>query len=195
MLQSTERDFVCAPATTAASFVSPAAGLCLLGLTTGLFGLHSAGLFPFSAEALGLCLLYGAAGQIVCGLLAWRRQNPFISILCIAFGLFWLSQLAMVALPAAGIGRAPQTSAASSYLVMWGLFTTILFAGAARYGRELQIVLAAMGIFLLLLAAGTTFGTLFLKAAGGMGIACGLSALYAGLALLLHHTGERGEAH
>jgi len=182
MLQSTERNFVCAPA---ASSVAPAAGLALLGLTTGLFGLHVAGLFPFGAEALALGLLYGAAGQIGCGMLAWRRQNPYASVLCIAFGLFWLSQLAMVALPAAGIGQAPQASAASSYLAMWGLFTTILFTGAARYGRELQIVLAAMGLFLLLLSAGTALGTPVLPAAGGMGIACGLAAVYTGTVRLL----------
>ncbi len=176
MLQSTERDFACVPAASAASSVAPAAGLLLLGLTTTPFGLHVAGLFPFGAEALGLWLLYGAAGQIVCGLLAWRRQNPFSSVLCIAFGLFWLSQLAMVALPAAGIGQAPQPSAASSYLAMWGLFTTILFTGAPRTGRELQVVLATMGLFLLLLAAGTTFGTT-------------LSAAYAGTARLLRLSG------
>ena len=165
---------------------APAAGLIALGLTTILLSLYHAGFFPFGPAALGMGLFYGALGQIAAGLAAWRRHNAFGAVLGTAFGLFWLSLIALVVLPEAGFGRAPQPSALSSYLALWGLFTTILYTGAGRFGRELQIFLAMFGLFLLLLAAGAAVGSPLLNAmAGGEGMACGLAGIYAGTLRLL----------
>lgn len=185
MLQPTLRDFAGAQAAEQEATAAPAATLIALGLTTMLLSLQHAGFFPFGAAALGVGLFYGALGQIAAGLAAWKKHNAFGAILGTAFGLFWLSQIAMVVLPETGFGRSPQPSALSSYLALWGLFTTVLFTGAGRFGRELQIFLAMLGLFLLLLAAGAAAASPLLNAvAGGEGIACGLAGIYAGIVRL-----------
>lgn len=185
MLQPTFKTFADAPAADQATTAAPAATLIILGLTTILLSLYHAGFFPFGAAALGMGLFYGALGQIASGLVAWKRNNAFGAVLGTAFGLFWLSQVAMVVLPKTGFGQAPQPSGLSSYLALWGLFTTILYTGTGRLGRELQIFLAMLGLFLLLLAAGAAAESPLLDAvAGGEGIACGLAGIYAGIVRL-----------
>jgi hypothetical protein len=182
MLQPTIRDFTDAPTIDQAATDAPASSLIVLGLTTILFSLHHAGYFPFSGAALGMGLFYGALGLIGAGLVAWKRHQTFSAVLATAFGLFWLSLVALVVLPETGFGRAPQSSALSSYLALWGLFTSILFAGASRLSRELLIFLAMLALFLLLLAAGAAAESPLLNAlAGGEGIACGLAGIYAGI--------------
>jgi len=182
MLQPTIREFATAPATDQAATEAPALSLIVLGLTTILFSLHHAGFFPFSGAALGTGLVYGALGLITAGLVAWKRHQVFSAVLGTAFGLFWFSLIALVIMPETGFGRAPQSSALSSYLALWGLFTSILLTGASRLGRELVICLSMLAIFLLLLAAGAAAESYLINAlAGGEGIACGLTAIYAGL--------------
>jgi succinate-acetate transporter protein len=192
MLQSTIRNFPGTPEASRAASDAPAGSLIVLGLTAMLFSLYHAGFFPFGGAALGMGLFYGALGQMAAGLRAWKRHNAFGAVLGVAFGLFWLSQVAMVALPETGFGRAPAPLALSSYLALWVLFTSILFSEAGRFGRELQIFLALLGLFLLLLAAGAAAGSPLLNAvAGGEGMACGLAGLYAGITRLMSEAGER----
>lgn len=185
MFHSTTRDFACESPATGEVSGAPAAGLIALGLNTLLFGLYHADLFPFGEAMLAMGLFYGALGQIAAGLTAWRKQNAFGTVLCTAFGLFWLSQIALVVLPATGFGWAPQAAASSIYLAMWGLFTTILFNGSRRLDLELAVVFALLAALLFLLAAGIASGNQTLLAAAGCeGIGCGFSAIYAGVARL-----------
>ena len=185
MLQPTVRDFTAAPATDQAATDAPASSLIVLGLTTILFSLHYAGFFPFGWAALGTGLFYGAMGLITAGLVAWRRHQTFSAVLATAYGLFWLSLVALVVLPETGFGQAPQSSALSSYLALWGLFTSILFTGASRLSRELRVFLAMLALLRLLLGAGAAAESLLLNAlAGGEGIACGLAGIYAGIVRL-----------
>jgi succinate-acetate transporter protein len=185
MLQPTIRDFADAPATDQAATDAPASSLIVLGLTTILFSLPHAGFFPFGGAALGTGLFYGALGLIAAGLVAWKRHQAFGAVLGIAFGLFWLSLVAMVVMPESGFGRAPQSSALSSYLALWGLFTSILLTSASRIGRESVLFLTMLAVFLLLLAAGAAAESYLINAlAGGEGIACGLAGIYAGIVRL-----------
>ena len=184
MAQPISGHFSDAPAADQRTTEVSATSLAIIGLTTILLSLHYAG-FSVGVTALGMGLLYGALAQIAAGLLAWKRLHAFGAVLGIAFGLFWLSLIAMVVLPETGFGRAPQPSALSCYLAFWGLFTSILFTGASRLGRELQIFLAMFSIFLLLLAAGAAAESHLINAlAGGEGIACGLMGVYAGIVRL-----------
>ena len=185
MLQPTIRDFTDAPATDQAATDAPASSLIVLGLTTILFSLHHAGFFPFGGAALGTGLFYGALGLIAAGLVAWKRHQAFGAVFGIAFGLFWLSLVAMVAMPESGFGQAPQSSALSCYLALWGLFTSIFLTSASRLGREPVLFLAMLAVFLLLLAAGAAAESYLINAlAGGEGIACGLAGIYAGIVRL-----------
>jgi hypothetical protein len=184
MAQPISGHFTDAPAADQTATEVSATSLAVLGLTTILLSLHYAG-FSVGVTALGLGLFYGALAQIAAGLMAWKKLHAFGAVLGTAFGLFWLSLIAMVVLPETGFGRAPQPAALSSYLALWGLFTSILFTGASRLGRELQIFLAMFAIFLLLLAAGAAADSHLINAlAGGEGIACGLAGIYASIVRL-----------
>jgi succinate-acetate transporter protein len=185
VLQPISGHFTDAPATDQTAAEVSATSLVLLGLTSLLLSLYHAEIFPLSVEVLGMGIFYGAVGLIATGLVAWKRHNAFGAVFGIAFGLFWLSLLAMVAMPEAGFGRAPQSSALSSYLALWGLFASILLTGAGRLGRELVIFLSMLAFFLLLLAAGAAAGNPLINAlAGGEGIACSLVGIYAGIVRL-----------
>jgi succinate-acetate transporter protein len=185
MLQPTLRNFSGAPATDRTEADAPASSLIVLGLTTILFSLHHAGYFPFGEAALGAGLFYGSLGLIGAGLVAWKKHQPFSAVVGTAFGLFWLSLIALVIMPETGFGRAPQSSALSNYLALWGLFTSILLTGAGRLGRELVIFLSMLAVFLVLLAAGAAAESHLINAlAGGEGIACGLVGIYAGIVRL-----------
>lgn len=181
MLQPISRDFADITTTDQVTTEAPAACLILLGVNGLLLSLYYAGFFPFGSQVLGMGIFYGAGGLIATGLIAWRRQNAYGAILGTAFGLFWLSLVAMVIMPISGFGRAPQPSALSSYLAFWGLFTSIFLTGASRLGRELVIFLSMFAVFLLLLAVGAAAENQLINAvAGGEGIACGLVGIYAG---------------
>jgi len=185
MLQPILRDFASVPSADQAAAEMPAAPPIVLGLTTILFSLHHAGYFPFGGAALGTGLFYGALSLIATGLAAWKKHQPFGTVFGTALGLFWLSLIALVVLPETGFGRAPQPASLSSYLALWGVFTSILFTGASRISRELLVSLAMFAIFLLLLAFAAAANSDLLNAlAGGEGIACGLAGVYAGIARL-----------
>jgi hypothetical protein len=182
MLQSNGRLIAAQPAALTAATSAPAA-LLALGLTVLPLSLHHAGFFPFGPAVLGIFLFYGGLSLIVVGLLEWRRGNAFGSVLFTPLGLFWLSLIGLAALPEAGLAQAPRPSTMVVYLVMWGFFAAILCDGARRLGREVAVVLALLTALFFLLAAGIASGSpALLTVAGCEGIACGFSALYAGIA-------------
>ncbi len=161
-------------------------GMLGLGLTAVLFGLHYTGLLSIDSRILGACMFYGGAGQILVGLQEWRRQHLFCAMTCTAYGLFWISLIALIVLPESSLGAAPQVSALVSYLVMWGLFTLILFVNSENIPRLFKAVLAALGGMILTLAVGFAFESpLCDTLAGFFGILAGILALYESLAIPL----------
>jgi len=158
-------------------------GLLGLGLTALLFGLHYTRLIAVDARILGACMFYGGAGQILVGLMEWRRRHPFCAITCTAYGLFWISLIALIILPESSSGAAPQAAALVSYLVMWGLFTLILLFGSEQVQTVQKAVLAGLAGMILTLAAGIAFELPFFETvAGFFGMGSGLLALYGSMA-------------
>jgi succinate-acetate transporter protein len=75
----------------------------------------------------------------------------------------------------------------ATYLLLWGIFTLLLFIGTLRLNRALQFVFATLTILFFLLAIGNyTDNENIIKFAGWEGIICGSSAIYAGIANLLN---------
>jgi succinate-acetate transporter protein len=84
---------------------------------------------------------------------------------------------------------APSTATAmAAYLAIWGLFTGVMFLGTFRLNRALQVVFGTLTILFFMLAIGyfTDASVGFKHATGYEGIACGFSAIYAGLAQVLN---------
>ena len=90
-------------------------------------------------------------------------------------------------LPKLGWVVAPSEGGMIAYLIMWGIFTAILFVGTLKINRALQFVFATLTILFFLLALGDITGNATLKTFTGYeGIICGASAVYTGAANVLN---------
>ncbi len=162
-------------------------GLLGFGMTTVLLNLHNAGLFELNAMILGMGIFYGGMAQVIAGIMEWKKKNTFGTTAFTSYGLFWLTLVALLVLPKLNWAAPTSKGAMGAYLVMWGLFTLVMFIGTLRLNRALQFVFLSLTILFFLLAAGDFTGvTGITRLAGWEGIICGASAIYTGLAQVLN---------
>ncbi|MGB0066205.1 MAG: acetate uptake transporter [Terracidiphilus sp.] len=163
-------------------------GLMGFGMTTILLNVHNAGFIALDTMILSMGIFYGGLAQVIAGIMEWKKGNTFACTAFISYGMFWLSLVALVTLPKAGLGLAgPSGFSVPAYLALWGAFTAVLFIGTLRLNRALQVVFGSLTILFFMLAVGDAIGsTAFGRAAGWEGIFCGASAIYAGLAQVLN---------
>ncbi len=162
-------------------------GLSAFGLTTVLLNLATSGLYPLDSMILAMGIFYGGLAQVLAGIMEWRKGNTFGTTAFTSYGFFWLSFAGILILPKLGLGAAPTASALAAYLFLWGCFTTALFVATLRLTRALQAVFLTLAVLFFLLAIGDATGSAFVKTVAGLeGIACGLIAVYAGLAQVLN---------
>jgi len=162
-------------------------GLMGFGMTTVLLNLHNAGFFGLGSMILGMGIFYGGLAQVIAGIMEWKKGNTFGTTAFTSYGFFWLTLVALIVLPKMGLTAAPENSAMVAYLLIWGLFTAILFIGTLRLNRALQFVFASLTVLFVLLAIGDFTGSATIKhIAGYEGIVCGLSAIYAAAAQVLN---------
>ncbi|TVM17643.1 hypothetical protein DPQ33_08360 [Oceanidesulfovibrio indonesiensis] len=164
-------------------------GLLGFGMTTVLLNIHNAGFFPIDSMILAMGIFYGGVAQIIAGIMEWRKGNTFATTAFTSYGLFWLTLVGLILIPRMGLDVAgPAADAAMpAYLVMWGIFTAVLFRGTWRISRALQFVFASLTVLFFLLALGDATGSeTITRLAGWEGILCGASAMYTGLAQILN---------
>ncbi|HEX5400562.1 MAG TPA: acetate uptake transporter [Verrucomicrobiae bacterium] len=164
-------------------------GLLGFGMTTVLLNLHNAGFYDLNTMVLAMGICYGGLAQIVAGIMEWKKGNTFATTAFLSYGLFWLSLVALIGLPKLGF-TATDDAGMGAYLVMWGLFTGVMFIGTFRLNGALQFVFGSLTLLFFLLATehlksgGVSAG--FKHFTGYEGILCGLSAIYTGLAQVLN---------
>jgi uncharacterized protein len=162
-------------------------GLTAFGMTTVLLNLHNAGFFELGSMILAMGIFYGGLAQVVAGIMEWKKNNTFGTTAFLSYGFFWLSLVALIVLPAMGLAEATTKGAMAAYLIMWGLFTAVMFIGTLRANRALQFVFGSLTILFILLALGEATGNgTITMIAGYEGLLCGFSAIYAGLAQVLN---------
>jgi len=162
-------------------------GLTGFGLTTILLNIHNAGFYPNNAMILGMGLFVGGLAQIIAGVLESKKSNTFGTTAFTLYGAFWLSLVAIWALPRLGLAEKADETAMGCYLAVWGLFTFGMFIGTFRLSRALQVVFGTLVLLFWLLALGDFTQNAAIKTiAGYEGIVCGLSALYAAIAQVLN---------
>jgi len=162
-------------------------GLFGFGMTTVLLNLHNAGIYELNSMILAMGLCYGGLAQIVAGIMESKKNNTFGMTAFISYGFFWLSLVALIVMPKLGWIEASSEKGMIAYLIIWGIFTFLLFFGTLKISKALQFVFATLTILFFLLAAGDATGNTSLKAFTGYeGIVCGLSAIYTGAATLLN---------
>jgi succinate-acetate transporter protein len=162
-------------------------GLMGFGMTTVLLNLHNAGLFPLGTMILAMGIFYGGIAQVLAAVMEYKKNNTFATTAFGSFGLFWFTLAFLLIFPAMGWGTAPTTAAMVSYLVMWGIFTSVMFIATLKINRTLQVVFLSLAILFFLLAIGDATGnTVITRIAGIEGIFTGFSAIYAALAQVLN---------
>ena len=162
-------------------------GLFGFGMTTILLNLHNAGIYEMNSMILAMGLFYGGMAQIIAGILESKKNNSFGMTAFISYGFFWLTLVALIVMPKWGWIPAASNDAMIAYLIMWGIFTLLLFFGTLRISKALQFVFGTLTMLFFLLAAGHITGNESLeKFTGYEGILCGASAVYTGIAGLLN---------
>jgi len=162
-------------------------GLLAFGMTTVLLNLHNSGLFTLGSMILGMGIFYGGIGQIIAGIMEWKKNNTFGTTAFTSYGIFWLTLVALLVMPKLGWATAPEVTAMGFYLLIWGLFTAVMFIGTLRLNGALQFVFGSLTVLFFLLAIGDFTGIALIKTiAGYEGIICGFSAIYTGLAQVLN---------
>lgn len=164
-------------------------GLLGFGMTTVLLNVANAQLIPLGSMVLAMGLFYGGIAQIFAGWMEWKKGNTFGLTAFASYGLFWESFVFLIIIPKLGWFSAASTGGVVAYLIMWGLFTFIMWIATFKHNKALQVVFFTLWILFWLLAIGEATGSVTIKViAGWEGILCGLSAVYAGLAQVLNET-------
>jgi succinate-acetate transporter protein len=162
-------------------------GLMGFGMTTVLLNLHNAGLYSLGTMILAMGIFYGGIAQVLAAIMEFKKNNTFGMTAFGSFGLFWFTLAFLIIMPAMGWSNAPETAAMVAYLIMWGIFTGVMFIGTLKLNRALQVVFASLTVLFFLLAIGDGTGSVVVtRIAGIEGIFCGLSAIYAALAQVLN---------
>ncbi|MDB5002920.1 MAG: hypothetical protein JWQ34_1145 [Mucilaginibacter sp.] len=162
-------------------------GLCAFGMTTVLLNIHNAGFFEMNSMILAMGIFYGGLAQVIAGIIEAKKNNTFGLTAFTSYGFFWLSLVGLIVLPKLGWVAAPAGNAMVAYLVIWGLFTFLLFFGTLKLNRALQFVFGSLTILFALLAIGdATENKSITHLAGYEGIICGASAIYTGIAQVLN---------
>jgi uncharacterized protein len=162
-------------------------GLCAFGTTTVLSNIHNAGFFEMNSMIFAMGIFYGGIAQVIAGIIEAKKNNTFGLTAFTSYGLFWMSLVALIVIPKMGWMTAPSEGSMVAYLIVWGVFTLLLFFGTLRLSRALQFVFATLTVLFFLLALGDYSGNVTIKHFTGYeGIICGASAIYTGVAGLLN---------
>jgi len=169
------------------SLANPAPlGLMGFGMTTVLLNIHNAGFFPIDSMILAMGIFYGGIGQVLVGMMCFKRGDTFGTTAFTSYGLFWLTLVGLIVMPKMGLAASP-AGFMGWYLSLWGMFTGFMFIGSMRYPLAKQIVFGSLTILFFLLAARDFTGSdLIGTIAGFEGIFCGLSAMYFAMAQVLN---------
>ena len=162
-------------------------GLFGFGMTTVLLNLHNAGLYEMNSMILAMGLFYGGTAQVIAGILEFKKNNTFGMTAFISYGFFWISLVGLIFMAKWGWISPTPGSALVAYLIVWGIFTLLLFFGTLRINKALQLVFGSLTILFFLLAIGdATKIESITRLAGYEGIVCGGLAIYTGIANLLN---------
>lgn len=182
--------------TQASPQANPAAlGLVCFGLTTVMLSLVNAGLVPAGgiAVVLPLAFIYGGLMQIVAGILEAKAGNTFGMTAFVSYGAFWVWFALLLwlgsikSLDLAHVGNGIDVG-----LVLWGFFTLYMWVGTFKLNWALWWIFLTLWITYFLLGIGGLAGVPALgRAGGGLGVICGVIAMYTSFAIVTNSTFNR----
>jgi hypothetical protein len=166
-------------------------------LTTVVLSLINAGLLSgdpsgLVAVVVPLAFAYGGIAQIIVGILEFKNGNTFGTVAFTSYGLFWMWFALLQWTAGAGWIKPPAAHAVAATLLMWGVFSFLLWIVTFRLNRCLWTVFLLLWITFFLLAAGDFgLGAEWRTAGGWVGLGTGLAALYGAFAEVLNATWGR----
>jgi len=172
-------------------------GLAGFGLTTVVLSLVNAGILPHESVAaiVPLAFAYGGVAQLIAGVLEFKAGNTFGMVAFTSYGLFWWWFALLQWTIGAGWLKAPPPVAGGAILLMWGIFTFLLWIVTFRLSKAVWSIFLLLWITFFLLAAndfGHSIGPVPCGKIGGyFGLATGIDALLVAFIETLNATANR----
>src|SRR5664280_1518793 len=172
-------------------------GLAGFGLTTVVLSAINAGMLPHEAVPIvvPLAFAYGGLAQLVAGVLEFKAGNTFGMVAFCSYGMFWWWFALLQWTIGAGWLKAPPPAAGGTVLLMWGVFTLLLWIVSFRLNKGVWSIFLLLWITFFLLAWGDfgySVGSLTCGQVGGyFGLLTGLDALFVAFIELLNDTAGR----
>jgi len=169
-------------------------GLFGFGLTTVVLSCINAGILPPETVPVivPLAFAYGGVAQLIAGLLEFKVGNTFGMVAFTSFGLFWWWFALLKWTVGAGWLKAPPAVGIACVLLMWGVFTFLLWIVTFRSNLGVWSIFLLLWITFFLLAAGDAginLGNIsFSKAGGYVGLVTGIDAMLVGFIEVLNAT-------
>ena len=167
-------------------------GLAAFGLTTIVLSAINAGLIPHEAvpAVVPLAFAYGGLAQIIAGILEFRTGNTFGMVAFTSYGCFWWWFAFLQWTIGAGWLKAPPATAGGTVLLVWGVFTLLMWIVSFRLNKAVFSIFLLLWITFFLLAAGD-FGYGTGTAGGYLGLLTGLDALIVAILEVLNAVAGR----
>jgi uncharacterized protein len=172
-------------------------GLAAFGMTTVVLSCINAGLLKgdtpnLLAVVVPLAFAYGGLAQLIVGVLEYRNGNTFGTVAFASYGAFWLWYAFMLWTAGAGWIKPPAANAVGLALLMWGVFTLLMWIAAFRTNFVLWSVFLLLWVTFFLLAAGDLGMGIGWRVAGGwVGVLTGADALFLSFAEVVNATFKR----
>ena len=165
-------------------------GLTGFALTTWLLSMVNAGWYDGASVPMVLAsaFAFGGTAQFFAGLMEMPRGNTFGFVAFCAYGAFWWSFALFVEFFKAGV----PAGFVGWWLVLWGVFSTIMLVGSFALNRTLQLIFLALVVTFFLLAGADLLALPTMKSAGGyMGLVTAALAFYLAAADIINETHGR----
>jgi hypothetical protein len=170
-------------------------GLFAFGMTTCALSAVNAGLLPVAGLPilLPMALAFGGLAQVIAGIVEFRNGETFGATAFTSYGFFWiwfaLTQWT-VGTGLIKVDAAAATPMAGTILLLWGVFTTLLWVATFRLSKLLCLLFALLAVTFFLLAA-AHFGLQTGKPGGWLGLLTGVVAIILGFADLMNAMAKR----
>jgi succinate-acetate transporter protein len=172
-------------------------GLAGFGLTTVVLSAINAGLLPREAVAavVPLAFAYGGIAQLIAGVLEFKVGNTFGMVAFTSYGLFWWWFAFLQWTIGAGWLKGPPAAGVATVLLLWGVFTFLLWIVTFRLSKAVWSIFLLLWITFFLLASGDfgySIGSLTCGKIGGwFGLLTGIDALLVAFIEVLNATAGR----
>ncbi len=169
-------------------------GLAAFGVTTVVLSCINAGLLKgdtpnLLAVVVPLAFAYGGVAQFIAGILEFKKGNTFGTVAFTSYGAFWCWYAFLLWTAGAGWIKPPAANAVGLALLMWGVFTLLMWIASFRTNFVLWTIFFLLWITFFLLAGGDLgMGAGWHTAGGWVGLLTGVDALYLSFAEVANST-------